>query len=115
MRDLLHVLDLVDLVERQLTEPTSQWHERTFNVGGGRAGSLSLLETTELCREITGQEVAVTAAGESRAGDVRIYLSDCRALYDHTDWRPQRAPADVLGDIHDWVRDHRDLVVSALG
>ena len=115
VRDLLHVEDLVDLVERQLTEPREAWDRRTFNVGGGRTGSLSLLETTALCEEISGNAMDVTAAGESRAGDVRVYLSDCSRLLAHTDWRPRRTPRDVLQDIHDWVREHEDLVVSALG
>ncbi len=113
VRDLLHVADLVDLVERQLAEPG--WDGQTFNVGGGREGSLSLAETTALCREISGNDVAVTAAGESRAGDVRIYLSDCRALYAHSEWRPQRSPRDVLQDIHDWVRGNERTVLNALG
>ena len=41
VRDLLHVDDLVDLVERQLRTRTSGT-ATTFNVGGGRDGSLSL-------------------------------------------------------------------------
>jgi CDP-paratose 2-epimerase len=113
VRDVLHVADLVDLVERQLTE--DGWDGQTFNVGGGRSGSLSLAETTALCREISGNDVAVGAAGESRPGDVRIYLSDCRALFAHTDWRPQRAPREVLQDIHDWVRANEQTVLNALG
>ena len=35
VRDLLHVEDLVDLVERQLLDP-ERWDGRTLNVGGGR-------------------------------------------------------------------------------
>jgi CDP-paratose 2-epimerase len=114
VRDLLHVDDLVDLVERQLTE-RDHWHGQTFNAGGGRDVSLSLRETTDLCREITGNDVEVTAAGESRPGDVRIYLSDCTALFAHTDWRPQRDPRRILQDIHNWVRENQALVLSALG
>ena len=49
VRDLLHVDDLVDLVDRQLTDP-DHWRGHTFNVGGGRDGSLSLLETTRTAR-----------------------------------------------------------------
>ena len=45
VRDLLHVEDLVDLVERQLLDPEA-WDGRTVNVGGGRECSLSLRETT---------------------------------------------------------------------
>jgi CDP-paratose 2-epimerase len=114
VRDLLHVGDLVDLVERQLID-RDHWDGRTFNVGGGREVSLSLRETTDLCREITGVDVPVTAAGENRPGDVRVYLSDCRALFAHTDWRPARDPRTILQDIHDWVRAHEDLVLAALG
>ena len=115
VRDLLHVDDLVTLVDLQLTEERTVWDKRTFNVGGGRAGSLSLRETTDLCREISGRDASVTAAGESRPGDVRVYLSDCRALHDHTDWRPVRTPRDTLQDIHDWVLANEELVTTALG
>ncbi len=52
VRDLLHVADLVDLVDEQLADP-GRWDGRTFNVGGGRDVSLSLLETTAICRELT--------------------------------------------------------------
>lgn len=114
VRDLLHVDDLTELVERQLSDP-AHWAGATFNVGGGRAGSLSLLETTDLCAQITGRSVAVTSAGETRPGDVRIYLSDCAALYAHTDWRPTRTPETILADISAWIAANEALVLSALG
>jgi CDP-paratose 2-epimerase len=114
VRDLLHVDDLVDLVDLQLTDPAA-WRGRTYNVGGGRAGSLSLQETTAICRELSGGEVPITPVPETRAGDVRCYLSDCRELFAHTEWRPRRSPHDVLRDIHAWVTDHRELVLQALG
>jgi CDP-paratose 2-epimerase len=114
VRDLLHAADLVDLVERQLLA-REHWHGQVFNVGGGRETSLSLRETTDLCREISGNDVDISAACESREGDVRIYLSDCAALYAHTDWRPSRDARTVLEDIHAWIVEHRELVLSALG
>jgi len=114
VRDLLHVDDLVDLVDLQLTDPAA-WRGRTYNVGGGRAGSLSLQETTAICRELSGSEVPIAPVPETRAGDVRCYLSDCRELFAHTQWRPRRSPHDVLRDIHAWITDHRELVLQALG
>ena len=39
----------------------------TANVGGGRECSLSLLETTEICRELTGNEVPIVVEPETRA------------------------------------------------
>ena len=113
VRDLLHVDDLVRLIDQQLQNP-EHWAGMTANVGGGLDCSLSLLETTELCRELTGNEVPVEAAGESRPGDVPIYISDCELLYRHTDWRPEHRPRDILKDIYDWIIDNERAVVAAL-
>jgi len=113
VRDLLHVDDLVDLVDAQLADPAA-WHGFTGNVGGGPEVSLSLLETTELCRELTGNEVPVEPAHEVRPGDVPHYVSDCAHLFAHTDWRPRRGAREVLADTHAWLRDHEDAVAASL-
>jgi CDP-paratose 2-epimerase len=114
VRDLLHVDDLVELVDRQLADPEG-WRGATVNVGGGRDVSLSLTETTALCQELTGRRIPVTGSHEQRPGDVRIYLSDTARLFARTDWRPQRTAEDVLSDTAAWLRAHESLVVSALG
>lgn len=113
VRDLLHIEDLVDLVERQLLDPDG-WAGTTFNVGGGRQCSLSLLETSALCEQITGRQLRVGASTLERPGDVKVYISDCRRLFEHTDWRPQRLPDAILRDIFAWIRDHESLVAGAL-
>ena len=113
VRDVLHVDDLVDLVDRQLTD-VDGWAGHTFNVGGGRERSLSLLETTAACQQLTGQDVPMTPVTEPRPGDVACYLSDCRALYAHTDWRPRHSALDVLRDIDGWIGANEALVRHAL-
>ena len=86
----------------------------TVNVGGGRACSLSLLEASSLCAEISGRETAISASDESRPGDVPIYLSDCRRLFSLTDWRPVHGPREILTDIHAWIVEHEAAVRAAL-
>jgi CDP-paratose 2-epimerase len=113
VRDLLHVEDLLDLVDEQLSAP-SAWAGATVNVGGGRACSLSLLETTHLSREITGRTVEITGAREDRPGDIPIYISDCARLYGMTEWRPRRGPAEILRDIHSWIVEHESALATAL-
>jgi CDP-paratose 2-epimerase len=113
VRDVLHVDDLVDLVDDQLRRP-AVWDGRTYNVGGGRQGSLSLVETTSICRELTGRNVEITSVVETRAGDVRCYLSDCSALHVDSDWRPARSPRDVLLDVFTWISDNERLVRETL-
>jgi CDP-paratose 2-epimerase len=113
VRDLLHVEDLVDLVERQLLAP-EEWDGRTVNAGGGRECSLSLQETTAICRELTGNEVPIEPVLETRTGDVPIYLSDCTRLFGLDEWRPRRSARDVLSDIHGWVAEDPERIAAAL-
>jgi CDP-paratose 2-epimerase len=113
VRDLLHVEDLVDLVERQLLDP-GDWDGRTVNVGGGRECSLSLRETTEICRRLTGNEVPIEPVRETRAGDVPVYISDCAKLFGLADWRPQRGAERVLADIHEWIVADEERIAQAL-
>jgi CDP-paratose 2-epimerase len=113
VRDLLHVEDLVDLVERQLLDPGS-WDGRTVNVGGGRECSLSLRETTEICRRLTGSEVPIAPVEETRQGDVPIYLSDCTRLFGLDEWRPRRSAEQVLSDIHEWIAADEERIAQAL-
>ena len=113
VRDLLHVEDLVDLVERQLLDPEA-WDGRTVNVGGGRECSLSLRETTAICQKLTGNEVPKTPVQETRQGDVPIYLSDCTRLYGLDEWRPRRSAEQVLADIYEWVAADPERIAQAL-
>ncbi len=113
VRDLLHVDDLLDLIDEQLGSP-QLWDGLTVNVGGGRACSLSLLETTRLCAELTGNELQVAGSGESRAGDVPVYVSDCAKLFSLSNWRPRRDARTVLADIHEWLQANESAVASAL-
>ncbi len=114
VRDLLHVDDLIDLVDEQLGDP-ERWSGVTANVGGGRECSLSLLEATELCRELTGNEVPIATEPETRPGDVPIYLSDCGRLHSLTSWRPRRGPHEVLADLLTWSSAHESELRAALG
>lgn len=113
VRDLLHVEDLLDLLDEQLLDP-QHWDGAIVNVGGGRASSLSLLETTELCAEITGHRVEVSSVAETRAGDVPIYIADCRALGALTEWRPRQSSRQLLVDVHAWICAHESDLAKAL-
>jgi CDP-paratose 2-epimerase len=113
VRDLLHVDDLVDLLDDQLVR-RSHWRGMTLNVGGGNDVSLSLQEATTLCRDVTGRTVDVRAHGAERRGDVPYYVSDCARLHSHSNWRPRRNARAIFEDTFGWVRAHERVLASAL-
>lgn len=114
VRDLMHVDDLIELVREQLADPES-WAGFAGNVGGGREVSLSLAETTAICRELTGNEVAITPRPGERPGDVPLYLSDCSRLFGRTAWRPRRTAREILADTHAWIEAEGDAIAASLG
>jgi CDP-paratose 2-epimerase len=102
VRDLLHIDDLAALVELQLAH-FSELSGSTFNVGGGSDCSLSLLEATDLCRDLTGHNVPILSQAKCSPADVKWYVSDTSRVRAATGWSPDRTPAQVLADINNWL------------
>ncbi|MEZ5398322.1 MAG: NAD-dependent epimerase/dehydratase family protein [Bryobacteraceae bacterium] len=103
VRDALHVDDFCDLVVHQVTH-FENYRGQRFNAGGGLANSLSLLETTRLCEEITGNRIDIDAVTENRPADVRSYVTDHRAVSAVSGWAPRRDTRAIVADICSWLR-----------
>jgi CDP-paratose 2-epimerase len=113
VRDVLHVDDAVALVEQQLAEP-ELFRGAVLNAGGGAERSVSLVELTELCRDVTGRETPVTASADSRPGDVPYYVSDCTTLEELGGRRPSRSLAETIADVDAWLVEHEDALRAVL-
>ena len=109
VRDFLHITDLLDLIDLQIYNLEGLKGE-TFNVGGGTNNTLSLYETTQLCQEITGHQVPITAVPETRVGDVPIFITDYRQVMKMTGWQPKRDAKMTLTDIYQWIHQFEPQV-----
>jgi CDP-paratose 2-epimerase len=113
VRDFLHVDDFVDLVFLQMKD-IDRFNGRLFNVGGGAKNSLSLLECTTVCEEITGNRIEIAPVVENRPADLRSYLTDSRRINELCGWSPKRDARATLGDIHSWIRAEEASLKSVL-
>jgi CDP-paratose 2-epimerase len=113
VRDLLHVEDLFRLVDYQL-QNFSQLDGEIFNVGGGVENSLSLLETTQLCQEITGRQIPIHTVTEERPGDVPLFITDSARIIKQTGWKPTIDPKMALQDIYQWISDNEAILSTVL-
>ena len=109
----MHIDDFCELLLEQIGN-FETYQGRLFNVGGGLDFSLSLLETTPLCEEITGNHISITPVAQTRPADVRIYLTDHRRLSAVKGWRPRRDARATLSDIFNWIRGAEEQVKYAL-
>jgi len=113
VRDLLHVDDLCRLCETQVAQ--FERHDgAVYNVGGGHPVSTSLRELTSICREVTGQPVAITSDPQTRPADIPYYVTDPRQIQAATDWRPVAGVRQIVEDVDRWLVDARQDIRSIL-
>jgi CDP-paratose 2-epimerase len=114
VRDVLHVDDLFDLVERQIAN-LACLSGGVFNVGGGPSRSVSLAELSALCAMRAGGERALGSDPETRPADIPYYVTNCSAVTQATGWIPRRSFAQLLDDVFDWLRRNRGALQGILG
>ena len=102
VRDILHVDDLSELIITQIKD-INLFNGKMFNVGGGLKSSLSLLELTVLCQNITGNIIPVNCQIEDRIADIRVYITDNAKITDICGWQPKKTPYDIISDIYKWI------------
>ncbi len=105
VRDAMHILDLFDLVDYELHH-FDVVKGKVFNAGGGVASSVSLLELSGICAEITGNKVGAISVPENRKGDIPLYITDNTKIYTETGWQPKRNIRDIVADTYNWIHEN---------
>jgi len=103
VRDALHVSDAVSAWLAAL-DHIALARGRVFNLGGGPANAVSLLELIDRITELTGRKINYRFA-DWRPGDQPWYVTDTRALATALGWTPQMSLADGLRSLHAWLDD----------
>ena len=105
VRDILHVKDLFSLIDTQIHD-SEKFIGEIYNVGGSRKVSVSLLELTKLCEEITGNKISINSIPENRKADIKLYLSDCNKIHNLVQWEPSISTTEILVDIFTWIKEN---------
>ena len=113
VRDILHVDDLVELIDLQVHE-IEKFEGKIFNVGGGLKNSASLLEMTKICEKISGNKIDIDEVAETRTADLRIYITDNSRIESEIGWKPKRSVETVFQDIYDWIKENEKQLESIL-
>jgi CDP-paratose 2-epimerase len=102
VRDALYVGDLVEafLLARAAAPALAG---EAFNVGGGPAHTLSLLELVDVLEQLEGTR-PLLAFADWRLADQRWYVSDSRKLHAATGWAPHVSVKEGVRRLHAWVR-----------
>jgi len=113
VRDILHIDDLFRLIDQQIHE-IERFNGGLFNVGGGREVSTSLQELTQVCQNITGNNLHFDKVVENRVADLRIYLTDNKKITTFAGWKPEMSVQRIMEDIFVWIEKNADALKPIL-
>jgi CDP-paratose 2-epimerase len=113
VRDILHIDDLFDLLQKQMLEPNTLNGE-VYNVGGGLVNSASLSELTQICQSVSGRSIPIGAVKTTRPGDIPYYVTDNAKVTAKYAWSPKRSIQTVVEDISLWLRAEEPTIRSIL-
>ncbi|MBI5857850.1 MAG: NAD-dependent epimerase/dehydratase family protein [Sphingobacteriales bacterium] len=105
VRDILHIDDLVELIDMQLHQ-TEKFNDKVFNAGGGLYNSVSLQEMTTVCEQITGNKIRIESELQNRQADLRIFITDHSRISNETGWLPKKNVETIFTDIFNWIREN---------
>lgn len=113
VRDFMHVDDLFSALKIQMND-MEKYHGDIYNLGGGIENSVSLLELTRLCEEITGNSIEIKSEVENRPNDVRIYITDSSKFQKISGWTCKKGPKQTLSEIYEWITENETSLKAIL-
>jgi CDP-paratose 2-epimerase len=105
VRDVLFIDDLVDAFLAAI-ERIDVTAGRVYNIGGGAANQMSLLDLVAHLERLSGRRLQVDYAGW-RPGDQRIFVCDIRKAERELGWSPRVSIAAGLERLYGWIDANR--------
>lgn len=97
VRDNIHAHDVCTFFEAFFQQPRVA---AVYNLGGGRANSVSIIEAIRRFEALIGKQLAVAYVEQNRVGDHICYISDLRRIQaDYPEWRQEYTLDRVFAEI----------------
>ena len=98
VRDNIHSLDVARFIHSFAENPRCG---EVYNIGGGRANSVSILEAFDYAAECSGKKMNYEYLDQSRAGDHICYISDLSKMKAHyPGWDVTKSLEHVFSEIY---------------
>lgn len=110
VRDALYVEDLVNAMVLA-SQNAHVLAGRAFNIGGGTANTISLLELLDVIAELEKVRPLVRFH-DWRVGDQRYYVSDTRSFQRATGWQPRIGVREGVRRLHAWLKESYRMPVA---
>ena len=97
VRDNIHSYDVIRAIEEFAASPRPG---EVYNIGGGRANSISILEAFTAIEEMTGRKIKWDYKDQPRTGDHICYISNLKKFQSHyPKWQITRSLDEIFKEI----------------
>ncbi|ODM41736.1 NAD-dependent epimerase/dehydratase family protein [Cereibacter johrii] len=94
VRDQIHSRDVIGAFDAFLANPRPG---AVYNLGGGKANSISILESIDRIEQLSGRKLSWSLSEENRIGDHIVYYTDlARFRADYPDWQLGTSIDDIF-------------------
>jgi len=107
VRDVLYVDDLIAAYNAAI-DSINTTSGQAYNVGGGPAHTLSLLETIDILDNLFGSRLKYTF-DDWRPGDQLIFVGDISKAKNDFGWEPRIPPQQGVSGLVDWLKQNESL------
>jgi len=107
VRDNIHSFDVARFIHAFYERPRSG---EVYNIGGGRANSVSIFEAFDRAAALSGQKMNFEYVAQNRAGDHICYISDLSKMKAHyPGWDISKTLDDVFEEIYEATAEKQKL------
>ncbi len=102
VRDILYISDLLKAFDRAVDNIDSV-AGHAFNIGGGRANSISVLELLDYLQDGLGISPSEVNYGPWRLADQKVYISNTEEAKKRLGWEPEVSKEEGISLLHEWI------------
>ena len=106
VRDVLHIIDLCELIEKQIIN-FKKLKNLKFTVGGSNKNSISLKKLTKHCEKITNNKLKISKKIKTSIYDIPYYVSDNSKVSKIYNWKPKRSIKNIIFDTYSWLNKNK--------
>ena len=111
VRDVLHIDDLVSLINLQIKK-LNKIYNKKICVGGSKKSNTSLKNLSSICQKITGNKLKYTKIKKTSIYDIPYFITDNTAANKIYKWQPKKNIIDIVKDNYKWLIKNKTKLIK---
>lgn len=111
VRDVLHIDDLVSLINLQIKK-LNKIYNKKICVGGSKKSNTSLKNLSSICQKITGNKLKYTKIKKTSIYDIPYFVTDNTLANKIYKWQPKKNIIDIVKDNYKWLIKNKTKLIK---